>query len=135
MLHIKSQVELEHVEGWNNIKIRAFQHFYALFLKFTFCIGSYRAPLVEYLWHWGHQVQRMKLLNFFILNPVRGRHLFFSVANWKYRRPSFDPLRKDGRDQDFSGCLWIPGRARWKIDIKDFPLELHVELMLTVTQF
>ena len=44
MLHITSQKELE---GWNNIKIRTFQPFYALFLKGTFCIGSNRAHLVE----------------------------------------------------------------------------------------
>ena len=39
MLHITSQRELD---GWNNIKITAFQHFYALFLKGTFSIGSNR---------------------------------------------------------------------------------------------
>ena len=47
---------------------------------------------------------------------IRGRHLFFSVANWKYCRPSFDLLRNVDQDQDCFSYFWIPVRARWKIN-------------------
>ena len=51
-----------------------------------------------------------------MLHHIRGRHLFFSVANWKNHRESFYHHRVVNQHQIFFGCLLIPGRARCKID-------------------
>ncbi len=48
---------------------------------------------------------------------IRGRHLFFSVANWKNRRESFYHLRVVNQHQICFGYLLTPGRARCKIDL------------------
>ncbi len=44
------------------------------------CIVSNRAPLVEYLWLWVHQVQRMKLLDFWISKTNVENHVRISSA-------------------------------------------------------
>ncbi len=60
----------------------------------------------------------------------RGRHLKFSVANWKNRPTSFDLLRKVVRGQVFGGHLLTP---RWVRQNPDVPPTLAPNLMFQWT--
>ena len=64
-----------------------------------------------------------------IWHHLRGRHLFFSVANWKNGQESLYHLRVVNQHQICFGYLLIPGRARCKIDFcPTVHRTLHVEL-------
>ncbi len=52
--------------------------------------------------------------HFSIQVMLRGRHLKFSMANWKNRRPSFDLLRKVIQGRPFLRWLLAPRKGRPK---------------------